>query len=284
MRIYYSNGNRSLIAYRFSLFIILTAATIISVIILATTVSTTRTTMATEPVQTSEAIKLVLRTGQALKQKVISSDQQIKLLKDGVKSYKKLIRARDAFDDSAHLLFEYLATIVGRLKSSQYNMRWLLKEIGMPESTGYRKSKELAIKIEDSGLTHDQYLQKLENDINNGVATFKKEKVKIKKQLQFKTDDSVALFIDTQAEIYAIEQSQKKEKEDKAKAREDDRKAEQLQKLGKTIKLLKRKSESYPELKPIVVELEKQLIRVLNDLESGLPFDADTPGTTEYKS
>ena len=242
--------------------------------------------MATKPVQTEqdETIKLVLKTGAALKKEHLSKKQGVKLLKDGVKSYKKLIKGRDAMDDSAHLLFEYLASIVGILESSKYTLNWLFKEISLPQAAGYRKSRELKQKIQDSGLTRDQYLAKLENDIKNGAATFQKEKIKIKHQLKFKTNDEIVQFIDQQAEIYENEQEEKKEKADKAKAREDDRKSDQLQKLAHTLKLLIKRAQKDVTLKPIVDELEKQLIRSLNDLESGLPFEADTPGTGEYKS
>ena len=239
----------------------------------------------TTQTKTQESVKVVLtKIGGALKDTKATDKAKVELLKEGVKSFKKLKKAEAAFNDSAQLLFEYLVALVGSLKRTDYNLNWLLKKCAVKRSTGYRRAKELAQKIEDSGLKNEEYIEKLERDIDNGVAVFKKEKLKLKKQIAFKMDENVEQFIDSEIAKHEVEREEKREKTEKDKERKEAIKVENITDLAETIKALKKKVGKDKNALVMVKKAENLMIKALNTFEAGIEFDTETPKTDEYKS
>lgn len=250
-------------------------------------------TMATE-VQTETQVsnvKLVLQKQEdawkhinAIKDEGKKLKAKEKLLVESLKSFRVYGRARDAFDDCQMLSFLFMADLISTMPSNKYNMNWLCKKTRMPTSTAYRKYNAFKEKLEESGLTSDQYFEKLAGDIAKGVAVFKKEKVRLKKQLKFTMNDEINQYIDTELENFENEQAAEKVRKEQQKQEKQDEKDQFIFELAETIRVMKRKAKKDSSLLKPVSKAEELLVKLINRYEKAAEFDTTTPTTDEYKS
>ena len=246
--------------------------------------SATQTMTETEKKQQAEAV--ITLTKQVKKQlgKLETQKKDLKeLIEIGIDEFHAHGEASRAHTEGQVLTLVTLMGHIEKLNDKLWTKKWLYKRLGVSRNWAQKQMDDFKDNVKSSGLTEEAYIEQMHQKMIKGEQLFVKRKqahIKRAKAVMSKTEDTM---VEADVREYQLEKIEKKEKKDVSNNRDDKVRDEAIERLENMIKFLKKitKEDKYKKLKTVSFELERQINKLVEKAESGLPFETETPSTEE---